>query len=94
MDLCNEKCYANCDLCQYAILEDTPIDKELLIQDRDVVGCKLGDSYYQSACNRKEGLFCDRFKCVMLAHDEYARTHIHISIGEYIKRATIRYLEY
>ena len=85
MDLCNKNCYANCDFCQYAILEDAPIDKELLIQDKDVIGCKLGDSYYLSACERKEGLFCDRFKCVMLTHDEYARTHIHISISEYVR---------
>lgn len=85
MDLCNKNCYANCDFCQHAILEEVPINRELLIQDRDVIGCRLDDSYYISACNRKEGLFCDKFKCVMLAHSEYARSHIHISIGEYIR---------
>ena len=85
MDLCNTNCYANCDFCQHAILEDAPINRELLIQDRDVIGCRLDDSYYISACNRKEGLFCDKFKCVMLTHSEYARSHIHISIGEYIR---------
>lgn len=94
MDLCNKNCYAHCDFCQYAIFEDTPDDKELLIQDKEVIGCKLGDNYYKSACSRTEGQFCDMFKCVMLTLDEYARTHVHIPIDEYIKRATIRYLEY
>lgn len=84
MDLCNKNCYAHCDFCQYAILEDAPIDKELLIQYKDAVGCRLGDSYYLSACDRREGLFCDMFKCVMLEHNEYARTHIHTSLEDYI----------
>lgn len=84
MDLCNKNCYAHCDFCQYAILEDAPPDKELLIQDKDVIGCKLGASYYLSACERKEGLFCDRFKCVMLELDENGSAHIHISLEDYI----------
>lgn len=84
MDLCNKKCYANCDFCQYAISENIPTDEELLIHDWEVIGCKLGDNYYRQACARKEGLFCENFKCIMLDHEEYANTHIHTPLEDYI----------